>query len=279
MKKRIIASALLCLSMVAALPTVAAAADSTEAEGPSGAGVYIDGTRKDFTGQPFILHDATYVSIRETSMALGATDVSWVNGVVTVTAPGLTITAVPGSYYIVANGRYLFIPDQCMFINDEVMVPIRTLAEAFGDTVVWNSDTGAVTVTASSGPIASGDQYYSSSDVYWLSRLIMAEAGNQPFLGKIAVGNVVMNRVASPQFPDTVYGVIFDKRNGSIQFTTAYSGAIHNTPSNDCVVAAKIALDGGNVTDNSLYFASTTHCWAAKTQTYTMKIGNHTFYA
>jgi N-acetylmuramoyl-L-alanine amidase len=87
-----------------------------------------------------------------------------------------------------------------------------------------------------------------------------------------------MNRVASPIFPDTVHEVIFDKQYG-IQFTPAYSGAIYNTPSEECIIAAKIALDGGNTAGNSLYFASSKNCWAARARPFAMTIGGHYFYA
>jgi N-acetylmuramoyl-L-alanine amidase len=91
------------------------------------------------------------------------------------------------------------------------------------------------------------------------------------------VGGVIINRIASPIFPDTVYDVLFDRRYG-IQFTPAYSGAIYCTPTEECVIAAKIALDGGNTAGDALYFASTTHCWAARSRPFEMEIGNHYFY-
>jgi N-acetylmuramoyl-L-alanine amidase len=94
-----------------------------------------------------------------------------------------------------------------------------------------------------SGTIVSGDQYYDSDDVKWLSRIINAEAEAEPLEGKIAVGNVVLNRVASDEFPDTIYSVIFDKANG-VQFSPTASGAIYNTPTDESVLAAKMCLDG-----------------------------------
>ena len=91
-------------------------------------------------------------------------------------------------------------------------------------------------------PLASGDTFYNSESLYWLSRIIYAESGNQPLEGKIAVGNVVLNRVAHPQFPNTVKGVIFQAN----QFTPVQNGSINRTPSSESVIAAKLCLDGAN---------------------------------
>ena len=54
-------------------------------------------------------------------------------------------------------------------------------------------------------------------DLYWLSRIIYAESGAETLDGQIAVGNVVLNRMASKEFPDSIPGVIFDRVDG-IQF-------------------------------------------------------------
>ena len=62
-----------------------------------------------------------------------------------------------------------------------------------------------IQITSGSGPILSGEQAYQADVVYWLSRIIYAESGHQPLDGKIAVGNVVLNRVASPRLPHSVH--------------------------------------------------------------------------
>jgi N-acetylmuramoyl-L-alanine amidase len=93
------------------------------------------------------------------------------------------------------------------------------------------------------------------------------------------VGNVILNRVASPSFPNTIYDVIFDKKFG-VQFTPAYSGSIYCKPSADSVIAAKIALEGYNTASGSLFFSSSSvSCWASKNRPYVTQIGNHRFYA
>ena len=87
-----------------------------------------------------------------------------------------------------------------------------------------------------------------------LAALIYCEAGNQPREGKVAVGAVVLNRVASASFASTIKGVIYQ----SGQFTPAYSGALsralaNGVPSN-CHEAAQAALNGENPVPGALYF-------------------------
>ena len=84
---------------------------------------------------------------------------------------------------------------------------------------------------------------------------IYAESGNQPLEGQMAVGNVVLNRVASPIYPNTIEGVLAQKN----QFSTYQSGSLaKRTPNESSVIAAKLVLDGGVVeeTRGALYFDS-----------------------
>lgn len=75
------------------------------------------------------------------------------------------------------------------------------------------------------GTTNSSQSYYSDA-VYWLSRIINAEAQGEPYEGKVAVGNVVLNRVKSPLFPNTIYGVIFEYYKGIPQFSPVADGTI-----------------------------------------------------
>jgi N-acetylmuramoyl-L-alanine amidase len=277
MKKRLILSGLVLL-MLAAFTRPVLAVDTEPSPSPADVTVLIGGKQAEFAAPLFILNSATYVSIREFASAMGADNVAWDNGAVTVTAPDLTVTASAGSMYIVANGRYLFVPDGCLLVGGSLMLPIRVIAKAFNAIVVWNGDLRTINVTKLESSIMPGSAYYDKTDLYWLSRIISGEARGESLTGKIAVGGVIMNRLNSPDFPKTVYDVIFDRRYG-VQFTPTSNGAIYATPSEECVIAAKIALDGGNTAGDSLYFAATTHCWAGRSRPYAMTIGNHYFYA
>lgn len=207
-----------------------------------------------------------WAPLRLLSDALGAQEVGWDEGAqtATVTAPGLTLSAAAGSLYFTANGRYFYAPGGVRLREGSTLVPLAALLRAFGATCEESPD-GSLAITSGDKPIESGDSFYSEEDVYWLSRIIYSEAGAEPFVGQIAIGNVVMERTLDPNFPSTVKEVIFDRRYG-VQFTPAYSGAIYMTPSNDSVIAAKLALEGEYIV-HALYFASrqaAETCWAAR---------------
>ncbi len=93
----------------------------------------------------------------------------------------------------------------------------------------------------------------------------------------MSVGNVVMNRVANPIFPDTIEGVLAQKN----QFSPYKGGRLANrTPNASSIIAAKLVLDGGVVeeTEGALYFDSTARSWASRNKTCIAVIGNHYFY-
>lgn len=122
---------------------------------------------------------------------------------------------------------------------------------------------------------------YTSTDLYWMSRIINAEAEAEPYEGKVAVGNVILNRVKSSQFPNTVKGVVFEYYNGIPQFSPVADGTIYNTPNADSIKAAKAVFAGTNVVGNATYFFNpdkSAGTWIVNNKTYVKRIGNHVFY-
>ena len=122
---------------------------------------------------------------------------------------------------------------------------------------------------------------YNSDDIYWLARVIQAEAGGEPYNGKVAVGNVILNRVNSKDFPNTIYGVIFEYFGNIPQFETVHNGSIYNTPSQESINAAKEALSGSRPVGNATYFFNpnkTAGTWIVKNNIYVTTIGGHAFY-
>jgi|GEM_PF-2194138 len=118
-------------------------------------------------------------------------------------------------------------------------------------------------------------------DLYWLSRIIHAEAQGEPYEGKVAVGNVILNRVKSSDFPNTVYGVVFDKQFGYTQFSPVIDGSIYNTPNADSIETAKAVLKGERPVGDALYFLNprkATNFWIVQNRRFSMTIGEHDFY-
>ena len=227
----------------------------------------------------------TYVSLAAMAKALDeSAAAAWdgSTGTVTVTTANLTMTARLGDHYVIANGRYLYVAECVGQSNGTVMVPMSVVTKAFDAKLNWDAASGKIHVQRGSGALAHGDAFYNQEDLFWLSRVIFAESGNEPLEGQVAVGNVVLNRTACDQYPDTIKGVIFDKKYG-VQFTPSTNGAIYKTPSEESVMAAKLVLEGARtVPENTLYFIATkvsdSH-WIKRACQLITTIGGHGFFA
>jgi len=88
------------------------------------------------------------------------------------------------------------------------------------------------------------------NDVYLLARLISGEARAEPFIGKVAVGAVVLNRVQSSAFPNTISGVIYQP----FAFESVSNGQIWRPLAEDAVRAAQYAISGWDPTHGALFF-------------------------
>lgn len=276
------AAILICAAMLTPLAAriSAQSPDAGQAEQPREPIVYVNGSK--YPGKTFLSNSTTYVGIREYAMYMGAGSVDWDSSEKTahITADGLDISAKYMNTYIVANGRYLWVRDGIQIKDGTMYVPLRVIAKAFGCTVSWDAPDFSAYVNGG-GAIESAESFYDSGCVLWLSRIINAEAGCEPLLGKIAVGSVVLNRVESDMFPSTIYGVIFDRSCG-VQFTPAANGTVYNTPNEESVIAAKLCLDGASVSDSVLFFVNeklATNTWVSDNRPYAMTIGNHTFFS
>lgn len=192
----------------------------------------------------------------------------------------LNMTVAAGAPYIVANGRYLYAEDGIILLDNSVAAPVRVLAEVFNLDVVFDDELKTVLLGRrkwlDNSYIIPGDSYYDANSLYWLSRIIYAESGNQILAGKIAVGNVVMNRVRSSIFPNNIYDVLHQKN----QFTSVYGSNFSKTPNDESVIAAKLVLDGAEVLPTALFFARAgLTCYASLNRPYVTTIGAHAFYA
>ena len=224
--------------------------------------------------------DVLYVGISDFVYVLdNSAQITEKQSSVTVSTEGVSMNASKGSSYIVANGRYLWCHGGVKNENGTLMIPLELLCTVFG--VSRSADEERISVTSGGTPIESGDTFYNKDTLYWLSRIISAESRGEPFRGKLAVGNVVLNRVRSKSFPNTVYGVIFDRKNG-VQFTPVEIGTIYNTPDADSVIAAKLCLEGVTISNKILYFLNpdtASNFWVTENRNYVTTIGNHKFYS
>ena len=123
--------------------------------------------------------------------------------------------------------------------------------------------------------ISSGSNSFSSNDYNLLARIISAEARGEPYLGQVAVGAVVLNRVEHPSFPDTVSGVIY--QNGA--FSCLNDGQFYESVASSAYTAARDALNGLDPSGGAIYYynpKTATSTWIRSRPVITT-IGNHVF--
>ena len=238
--------------------------------------VYLDGL---LSCRGYEIGGDTYVSLETVAELIGfdaSADFNSETNTLTIEVADIEITVTEGQPYMTANGRCLYLPDGYVSIGGNAVFPIDIVAKIFNLDAAYDSEDGIYDLSTVNKSILTGaDDYYNSDDLYWMSRIITAEAGNQPLKGQIAVGNVVLNRVESSRFANTVKGVIFQEG----QFDPVRSGGVYCTPFDSCVVAAKLALEGCNVVGNALFFQMSPGGEMSKYASLIMQIGEHYFFA
>ena len=141
------------------------------------------------------------------------------------------------------------------------------------DGIVGAKTERALKITLTGGGTSSSA--ISSANLDLLARCVYAEARGEPYTGQVAIAAVVLNRVKSPSFPNTISGVIYQKN----AFTCVNDGQINLTPNSSAYSAAKDALNGWDPTNGCLYYynpatATSKWIWSLKVE---LKIGKHSF--
>ncbi len=233
---------------------------------------------------PYAENGTTYVPIRFVGEALQAT-VEWspsASNTVFIKKNGTTIELTLGSTTAKVNGKTVSLSGPAHPRQNRTFVPIRFVAEHLGAKVVWDQTYYTVKITKSGITVPSNLIHwdYTEDEIFWLARIIEAESSGEPVEGMIAVGNVILNRVNSSEYPNTIYGVIFDRKYG-VQFEPTINGAIYNNPSLDSISSAKRALRGESYVGACLFFFNPTTAqsnWISKNRQYYKSIANHDFY-
>ena len=133
----------------------------------------------------------------------------------------------------------------------------------------------AMGVTLSGGSVAAASASIISADHRLLAKLVYAEARGESYKGQVAVAAVVLNRVSSASFPNTISGVVYQAG----AFSCVANGMINNTPDSTAIRAALDALNGWDPTGGCLYYYNpnaTGDQWI-RTRTVRTVIGNHSF--
>lgn len=207
---------------------------------------------------PYLKDDRTFVSVRFVAEALGA-EVKWVD------EKKMVVIKDDYNYielFVDSNKCYINAEEQLMDTSPEIsdgrtMVPLRFISENLGCSVEWDEMTYSVLINKENAEVPAASIFnrpYTDEDVIWLSRIVSVEARGLSIDAKVAVANVVLNRVKSTQYPNSVYDVIFDT-NYCVQFPPAHKEGFREIiPPGESVIAAKMALEGINNVETCMYF-------------------------
>lgn len=238
--------------------------------------VYVDGL---LSCRGYTVGENTYVSVEAVCGVLGYDSTSYFNketNTLTVKVADIEITACADDKYFTANDRCLYLPDGYIEIEGTPVFPLEAVAKIF-TLELTETKYGAFNFdTANEALLESGEEFYNEEDLYWMSRVITWESGNQLIEGQIGVGNVVLNRLEDSRFKNTVKDVIFQPG----QFMVVDSKAIYGKPYEVSIAAAKMAFEGYNTVDDALFFQA---CragdnWMCNNTDYIITIDAHSFF-
>lgn len=170
---------------------------------------------------------------------------------------------VPGAQYIVKTGDTLYLIAKKYGIS---IYNLRAANNYWSDYIYPNQVLTIPNYVASNN---SANQTFTSvipyteSDLDLLARLINAEAQGEPYKAKVAVGAVVVNRVKSSDWPNSIRDVIYQKINGYYQFSPVLNGWINNPATAETRQAAIDALKGIDPTNGAQFYFddSTKNTW------------------
>lgn len=276
MIKKITFAAVLALSILCSMFVLTNAGGSTIS-------IYVNNYEIATDVKPYIENSRIFVPVRAICGALGIDDIVWNGKEKTVTIrKNSAVQFTVGQKYAFKDGKRFSLDAATEIRDGRTMVPVRFLAEAFGAKVEWDGIYSSVDINRQgiTVPESCKASEYTKDDLVWLSKIVSAESRGEPFNGQIAVANVVLNRVNSKDYPNTVYGVIFDTKHG-VQFQPAANGTVYNTPGKTSVEAAKRAIAGENHVGECMYFLNesiATNTWIVENRKYYTTIHNHSFY-
>lgn len=251
---------------------LAAAALTLPAHAARTVPVQIDGT--ELNAASYLESGVTYVPLRALLNTLGGWNVSWDSAKrAAVAVSGKTcLTADPAKNTVTVNG--VTRSGEVCVQKGVTYVPLRAAAELLGGTAEWDAYFHGAAMT-------SAEAEYNAVDFYWLSRIISAESRGEPLKGQIAVGNVVLDRVRSKDFPNTIPAVVFQVADGYVQFEPVENGTVYAKPTEQSVEAARRVLEGEKSLEGALFFyapALSEGEWINANRTYLTTIGCHRFY-
>lgn len=269
----------LLLAFCLLCPGLAAAADDGDTQSMP---VYINGL---LSARAYVSGETVFLPPEAVCAAAGLNMIwSEDGGALTLSVPGVVLTGLKGDGYFEADGRYIYAPDGWLVRGDVLYLPSDAVERLFGVEVNVSEEHDRLELSTEDLAVISGganyyELNYDADLLYWLPQIITAEAKFEPLAGQIGVGNVVMNRLNSPDFPDTIFEVIYDMEH-TIQFEPISTGGIFMEPTEQATIAAYLCLEDCSTVGDCLYFVNPEYGsgWFDSSLELVETIGHHNFY-
>lgn len=239
--------------------------------------LYINGSYVSTEAEPLTLNGMIYIPIKVFTDGVGIDEVvfSQEDLSVSIINGDKTIKLFIDEKRIQINNIEYIISSKPILYNNRTMVSLDFISEIFNCEVSFDNLTRSIFLNNKDLIIIPTDNEdgYTPEDVLWLSRIVHVEAHSTTYECKLAVANVVLNRKNSNRFPNTIYDVIFQKG----QFPPAHKSSFATlVPSEECILAAKNALNGENNISTCLFFNN--RPFSSKTSDLYKIIGGEYFY-
>jgi len=230
--------------------------------------VTMNGISLMFDSEPFIHEERTMIPVRTVAEVLGADEIFWDEEQqrVIIVYEGVSYRLDIGSKTFLMGGIPREMDVAPLIADDRTMLPLRYMAEAFGFDVAWDEATQTVELTKLG--VVVPEAYvlvsdYTEEDLLWLARIVNVEGLDIGYEAKLAIANVVLNRVKGDEYPDTVYDVIMDATY-AVQFPPAHRSSFQSLePDEQSWLVAEDALKGSNNIGECLYFNNRPFEWKA----------------
>lgn len=205
-----------------------------------------------------LVNDTAFIVARSLTDALGY-EIKWneESNSVMINTDNKKLEIKIDSNIVLVDGKEVKIKEKSFVRNGRTYIPLRIVAEYLGCEVTWVQETYTVELVKDNFEVDEkyiAEEKYSKEDLKLLSKIVQIESSDSSIEMKLAIANVVLNRVKDSRFPNTVSDVIYQK-DVHVQFPPAHRESFKTLePSIYSKIAAKNALEGENNIGNSLFF-------------------------
>ena len=244
------------LVLACTAPLTAAASHGEVVEEVS---ILVNGTRVELEEPARMLEGRLFLPIAQIASLFGAS-VGWdgeKEAAIITTAAGDTIMLRDGVPTVYVNETRYILEQAPFLANGKMHVPIRYAASLLQASASWDDEQRIAELTAKESAdeaitaALTEAEPYTEEEFMLLAKLTQVEAGYESYEGQLAVANVILNRVKSSKFPDTIRDVIYSGK----QFPPAHNGLLDKAKPNESVLrAVQDALDGKNNIEDAVYF-------------------------